>query len=700
MENKCIRNMEGAKDMNIKEMITRLTFEEKTVLLTGGGALKTEENKRLGIPKLEMSDGPHGIRRLLKHPNPIHEQECNIRGGDVCFPTASAMGCTWNKELIYETGQAIAADCKEEGVQMLLAPGVNMKRTPLCGRNFEYFSEDPILSGELGAEFIKGVQTAGVATSLKHFAVNNQEIERSSISVEVDERTLREYYLKPFEIALKKGMPKSVMCAYNKLGGIWCSENQWLLKDLLREEWGYDGLVVSDWHAVHSPAKALAAGLELQMPKNEKITECLKDGIEKRIITEEDIDAALERYLNFLFDILKDSVKQKPYDRKEQHEIAKKGALEAITLLKNENDILPILPLKYKKIAIFGTFAEETVIQGGGSSRVTVEKESIETPIDFIRQYATSDMEIIYESLYDKVTLGMEMFRTIQRTTKDIDLAIVFAANEQEYETEGIDRNKLTFSDYINDCINEINKYCPNTVVVMQTGACTAPRGWKDSVKGLIQMGYVGEAGGSAIAEILYGIENPCGKLSETFITSVRSDLDYPGDGRKVWYREGMFVGYRYYDKNPEHVWFPFGHGLSYTRFQYSDLVITPENSNTSKQKVIVKCKVKNIGDRSGKEIVQLYLKQNDGIAMKPEKELKAFDKVLLQAGEEKVITFILDTEAFSYYNTYLKSWHVESGEYQILVGASATDLRLAANYHILWDEDYTIDLKHKAVIL
>ncbi len=686
--------------MNIKEIIRQLTLEEKTVLLTGGGALKTAENERLGIPKLEMSDGPHGIRRLLKHPNPIHEQKCNIQGGDVCFPTASAMGSTWNRDLIYETGMAIAADCMEEGVQMLLAPGVNMKRTPLCGRNFEYFSEDPVLSGELGAAFIKGVQETGVAASLKHFAVNNQEIERSSISVEVDDRTLREYYLKPFEIAVEKGKPKSVMCAYNKLGGIWCSENRWLLKDLLREEWGYDGLVVSDWHAVHSPAKSLAAGLELQMPKNEKITECLKDGIGKGIITEDDIDAALERYLTFLFNVLKETKEKKPYDRKRQHEIAKKGALEAITLLKNENNILPIIRQKYKRIAVFGTFAEDTVIMGGGSSRVTVEKESIEKPIDFIRQLAPSDMEIIYEPLYDKVTSGMEMFRTIHQITREIDLAIIFVANEHEYETEGIDRSRLTFSDYMNDCINEINKYCPNTVVVMQTGACTAPLGWKDSVKGLIQMGYVGEAGGSAIAEILYGIENPCGKLSETFITSVRSDLDYPGDGRKVWYREGMFVGYRYYDKHPEDVWFSFGHGLSYTQFQYSDLVITPESSKDSEQKVTVKFHVRNIGDRIGKEIVQLYIKQEDSIVMKPVKELKAFDKVLLQAGEEKEITFNLDTEAFSYYNTYLKSWHVESGEYQIMVGASATDLRLTADYHILWDKDYTIDLKHKAIIL
>lgn len=686
--------------MNINEIMKQLTLEEKTLLLTGGGALKTAENKRLGIPKFEMSDGPHGIRRLLNHPISIYSQECNIKGGDVCFPTASAMGNTWDRELIYEIGQAIAAECREEGVQMLLAPGVNMKRTPLCGRNFEYFSEDPVLSGELGAAFIQGVQSEGVATSLKHLAVNNQEIERSTISVEVDERTLREYYLKPFEIAIKKGNPGSVMCAYNKLGGIWCSENRWLLHDLLRKEWGYEGLVVSDWRAVHSPAKSLAAGLDLQMPMNENITEQLVKGLETSVITEQDIDLALEHYLILLNHILEGVQIRKPYNRSVQHQIAKKAALQAITLLKNEKDILPILPQKYKKIAVFGSFAEEPVIMGGGSSRVTVEKESIERPIDFIRKYADQEMEIIYEPLFDKVLSGWEMLRTIHKMINEIDLAIVFVANTQESETEGIDRFRLTFADYMNDCINEISKYCPNTIVVMQTGSCTSPQGWKDQVAGILQMGYTGEAGGSAIAEILYGIENPCGKLSETFITDLRAEMDYPGDKKKVWYQEGMMVGYRYYDRNPENIWFSFGHGLSYTKYQYFNLFITPEFSNTSDQKVDVSFKVKNVGDRSGYEIIQLYLRQKDSVVLKPEKELKAFEKVFLQPGEEKSISFCLETEEFSYYNTYLKEWHVESGEYDILIGASSQDIRLRAKYGVNWDNDYSKNLKGHALIL
>lgn len=686
--------------MEIKDIISKLTLEEKALLLTGGGALKTTENKRLGIPKIEMSDGPHGIRRLLNHPISEYVQKCNIEGGDVCFPTASAMGSSWNKELVREVGQAIAQDCIAEDIQVLLAPGVNMKRTPLCGRNFEYFSEDPILSGKLGAAFIKGVEGEGVATSLKHFALNNQEIDRSIISVEVDERTLREYYLKAFEIIVKDANPKSVMCAYNKVGGIWCSENKWLLDDILRKEWNYEGLVVSDWHAVHSPAKALAAGMELQMPKNPDIINEIKDGISKGIISENDVNFAVEKILQFIFDRKKETKKSINYDRKNQHQIAKKAALEGITLLKNEDHVLPITQGKYKKIGVFGTFAEEPVIQGGGSSKVTVDKDSIEKPLDFIRNYTFSDTEVIYEPLYHRITTGLDLKRTIYDITKEVDLSIVFIANEPECETEGIDKTRLTFSEYMNDCVNEISKSCENTIVVMQTGSCTAPDGWQNNVKGILQMWYGGEAAGSAIAEILFGIENPSGKLSETFITKPRNDINYPGDGIKVWYQEGMFVGYRYYDKYPEDVWYPFGHGLSYTEFEYSDLVITPTKSENENQKVQVKFKVKNTGKWNGKEVVQLYVGKKDSIVLRPDKELQAFEKITLMQGEEQEVVMELDARALAYYNTYLKEWHVESGVYEIKVGASSTDIRLTSTYYVSWEKDYTGAQKNDALIL
>jgi beta-glucosidase len=684
----------------IKVWLQEMTLDEKCSLLTGGGALKTTAIERLGIPKLEMSDGPHGVRRLLKHPIPEYVQECNIPGGDVCFPTASAMGSTWNKELVYATGQAIARDCHEEGIDMLLAPGVNMKRTPLCGRNFEYFSEDPILSGELGAAFIQGVQSMGIGTSLKHFAVNNQEIWRSSISVEVDERTLREFYLKPFEIAVKKGKPMSVMCAYNKLGGIWCSENKWLLQDLLQKEWGYDGLIVSDWHAVHNPSKALAAGMDLQMPRNLEIVEQLKDGLKQELITEEDIDRACVAILKLITGIKEQKRSVEPYHRSEQHEVAYQCAVEAITLLKNEQAILPIQTENYKGIAVFGEFAKNPVIMGGGSSKVTVDEESIDQPLSYIQEHVAKHLKIAYEPIYVTAVQGATRARRIQELAQDTDLAIVFAANEPELETEGVDRNRLTFSDYINDTIDEICTYYSNVILVMQTGSCIIPGRWADKAKGIVQMWYSGEAGGRAIADILFGSANPCGKLSETFISKIREGIDYPGNGRYVWYNEGSFHGYRYYDGHTEEVWYPFGHGLSYTEFEYSALEITPTSSSDEKQEVTVTFNLKNIGNIRGKEIVQLYVGQEEPIAMRPDKELKAFDKIELEAGEEKQITFRLSAEDFSYYNTYRKDWHAESGYYTIKIGASSSDIRLTGEYKLIWIKDYTVVLKNKAIIL
>ncbi len=684
---------------SIDELLEAMTLEEKCTLLTGGGALKTAQLERLGIPKLEMSDGPHGVRRLLKHPVPEYEQECNIAGGDVCFPTASAMGSTWNRELVYETGQAIARDCTQEGIDLLLAPGVNMKRTPWCGRNFEYFSEDPMLSGELGAAFIRGVQSMGIGTSLKHFAANNQEIGRSSISVEADERTLREYYLKPFEIAVKKGKPVSVMCAYNKLGGIWCSEHKWLLQEVLQKEWGYQGLIVSDWHAVHNPAKALAAGMDLQMPRNERIIEQIKKGLQLKLITEEDLNRACASILELITYLEKQPKTAEEYNRSRQHETAYRCALEAITLLKNEDNLLPVQTDQYKGITVFGEFAEYPVIMGGGSSRVTVEERSIDKPLDHIVSYTQDRVNLIYEPIYGTALEGTKRGRRIQELAQSTELAIVFAANEPERETEGVDRIRLTFSDYINDTIDEICTYYKNVIIIMQSGACVIPGRWSAKAKSILQMWYSGEAGGRAIADILFGKENPSGKLSETFIKTNREGLNYPGNDRYVWYQEGTFVGYRYYDLHPQEIWYPFGHGLSYTTFEYSKFSITPASSD-EKQEVTVSFMLKNTGKHTGKEVIQLYVGQEAPMVLRPEKELKAFDKVELEPGEEKQITFHLTPDAFSYYNPYLKEWHAESGYYNIKVGSSSRDIRLSGNYKLAWDRDYTVVLKDTAMIL
>lgn len=684
----------------VEKWLKELTLEEKCLLLTGGGDLRTASVERLGIPYLEMSDGPHGVRRLLGHPT--YPQEVNIEGGDTCFPTASAIGSSWNREMGEIMGRAIARDCRQEGIDILLAPATNMKRTPLCGRNFEYYSEDPVLAGEMSAAFINGVQSEGVGTSLKHYACNNQELNRGTVSVEVDERTLREYYLEAFRIAIEKSNPDSVMCAYNKLGGIWCSENKWLLTDVLKNEWGYDGLVVSDWGAVHDISKAIAAGLDLEMPQNTNIVESIKEGIEKGIVTEEQINQSCRKILTYLLRMT-EKRKKEPYDRAEQHRLAYQAAAESITLLRNEGSILPLKPENFGKkgkLVVFGRGAEEPVFMGGGSSAVTVEDRTVEKPIDWIRKYCEGKCEVVYERYGPEMTDRDRLMRTRQ-VRDESDTAVVFVSSELYHETEAEDRRSIAIPEYINEYLESIRWCFENVVVVLQTGCCTVSGAdWPQGVKGVIQMWLSGESGGKAIADILFGKVNPSGKLSETFMREIRKDMLHRTWDRSMRYSEGLDIGYRYYDKHPEEVWFPFGHGLSYTTFEYGNLRVSPESSNSPDTKVEVSFTVKNTGDIAGKEVVQLYVAPVDSTVYRPVKELKAFDKIYLEAGEEKTVNFTLDRHAFAYFNPYLHDWHVEGGDYEILVAASSTDIRLRTVYSVEYDTDYTLSPKKKAMIL
>ncbi len=686
-------------ELNVDKWMSELTFEEKCKFLTGYMALSSASNDRVGIPNIEMSDGPHGVRRLIGHDK--FPQDCNIEGGDCCFPTASAMASSWNREVAYEAGMAIAEDCKQEGIDLLLAPAVNMKRTPLCGRNFEYFSEDPVLAGEMAGAFIKGVQDNGVGTSLKHFAANNQELDRSSISVEIDERTLREYYLEAFRIAIEKGEPETVMCAYNKLGGIWCSENPWLLREILRDEWGYEGLMVSDWGAVHNAPKAFANGMELQMPCNKSIYADMLEGIEKGIITEEEIEKICRKVLEYIAHRVSVREEKKPYDRAAQHEKARAAAAECITLLKNEEKILPIVPEKYKKIVVFGNQAEKPTYMGGGSSHVSIEEKSVDIPLDFIKEYCADKVELQYEPMFDcDLSIWDKRAKIRSLGAEEGVLALVFAGDETWHESEEYERRRLTFPDKVNDVLEYVNQYFSDVIVVMQSGACTMGTGWQNGVKGLIQMWLAGEGGGKAIADILFGKINPSGKLSETFMTRLSDHLLHVSNTKKIRYAEGMDVGYRYYDRNPQDVWYPFGHGLSYTEFEYSDIEVTPDYSTNPEGTVSVSFTLKNVGDRDGKEVVELYVRPTDNTVVRPEKELKDFCKVSLRAGESKRIEFTLGSRAFSYFNPFLHEWHVESGRYEILVAASSTDIRLKAPYLIEWDKDYTLSQKGGAMVL
>ena len=677
--------------MNVEKIIEQMSIDEKAQMLTGFES-KTKGFDYLGVSPVSMVDGPYGVKK----------RKSKVEGGCVCFPTPSALGASWNRDLAFQMGSAIGLECRNEGYEMLLGPGVNMKRTPYCGRNFEYYSEDPILSGYMAASFIQGVESQGVGTSIKHYAANNQEYKRATINSEIDERTLREYYLKPFEIALKNSNPTSVMCAYNKLNGIWCSENKYLLSDILRNEWKYDGIVVSDWGAVHDACKAIRAGLNLDMPGNKNIINDIKKGLQNGELTLEELDDAVRRILCFVSRV-KDMQKTEKfvYSREKQHETAKQIAGECITLLKNDDDVLPITNNKYKKIGVFGEAAQRPAIMGAGSSAILVDNDKIDKPLDFIISNAEKEGIEVYYSPVAKTSfpngfMGAEDVGELNNWSRgnDFDAMILFVSDNYglDVETEYWDRENITFSNYLNGMIESACNACDNVIVVMQTGSAVLPGRWRERVKGIVHMWYAGEAGGSAVADVLFGIINPSGKLSESFANCERTDMDAVGDGNKVWYSEGMFAGYRYYDAHPEQVWFPFGHGLSYTKFKYSNLTVSDNAAHDKKFEVTISFDVKNVGKITGKEIVQLYLSHKNSVVLKPEKELRAFDKIELLPGEEKKVSFTLTEQDFCYYNICLRDWHVESGKYEILIGASSADIRLQSEFDVEYISDYSIN--------
>jgi beta-glucosidase len=674
--------------MDAKTVVSKLSIAEKLSLLIGKDTWNTVSIESKGIPSISVSDGPHGLRKEI-----TAENGQTITEEAVCFPTASAMAATWNTELVRKTGQALGEECGAKGVDILLGPGTNIKRTPLCGRNFEYFSEDPLLAGELAAAYIEGVQSMGVGTSVKHFAANNQEYDRFQISSEVDIRALREIYFKPFEIAVKKAKPWTVMCAYNRLNGIYCSENRFILNDILREEWGFDGFVVSDWGAVHDRVKSLQATLELQMPYCKEDLDALKQAYENGTITDEQIDAAVERLLNIVF-MACDNRKSraKKYNPDIHHNLAKEVALEAITLLKNEADILPIKKEKVKSIAVLGSYAKTFPIQGGGSSQVNPIKQ--ENCFDQMMELTGSDFEIKYGVLYQSwqhVHVIREMNEAMELAGNS-DLTIIFAGPPLNAEREEYDRDNIALPPHIEDAILKIAAKNPNTVVVVQAGSAIDMSSWIDNVKGVVFSWFSGQAGGSALAEILFGLSNPCGKIAETFplrIEDTPAYATYPGNGYASWYAEGIMVGYRYYDTYNRKVLFPFGHGLSYTSFEYADLIIAPDVA-TEAETVTVRFKIKNTGSLQGKEVIQLYVKDSDCKVLRPDKELKAFAKIHLKPGEEKQVRFELAKDAFSYFNTSLNAWHIESGRFEILVGSSSRDIRLKGNLFIKASVDYS----------
>ena len=659
--------------MNIDIIMKELTLEEKASLCSGLDFWHTKPVERLDIPSVMVSDGPHGLRKNVEDSENPNE---SIKA--VCFPTASALACSFDRTLLETLGKAIGEECQHERLAVALGPGCNIKRSPLCGRNFEYFSEDPYLSGQLAAAHIKGVQSRGVGTSLKHFACNNQEYRRMSVSAEVSERALRQIYSAPFETAVKESRPWTVMCSYNRINGVFSSENKRLLTDILRDEWGFDGLVMSDWGAVNDRVEGIKAGLDLEMPTSyEKNDRLIIEAVKSGRLNESELDKCVRRILEMIDRYLENAEPKTLWDMNRHHELARRIESECIVLLKNENEVLPLN--KNKKIAFIGKFAETPRYQGGGSSHINSFK--VTSALDAVSEYA----EVTYAEGYDLTGNSNEILLSkAVSCAENADTAVIFAGLPDEYESEGYDRSHMSLPENQLKLIDEICRVNKNTIVVLHNGS-PVEMPFAGKVKGILETYLGGQAVGGAVCDVLFGKSNPCGKLPETFpikLSDNPSYLNFPGEGDKVQYNEGIFVGYRYYDyKNTEPL-FPFGHGLSYTAFEYSDFKLSHSEINDGKL-LTAEVIVRNIGSRAGKEIVQLYVSGRKSSVIRPLKELKGFEKVELKPGEAKKVMFRLDSRAFSYYCEEIGDWYAESGEYEIMVGASSADIRLKDSVYV-----------------
>lgn len=653
---------------DLHALIAQMTLEEKAALCTGASAWTTTPVARLEVPELLMSDGPHGVRRVPD----IHSLALQSLPA-TCFPTASCLASTWDVALLRRLGETLAEECLALGVDVLLGPGVNMKRSPLGGRNFEYFSEDPYLAGELAASLINGVQSQGVGTALKHFAVNNQEFQRFSINAEVDERTLREIYLPAFEKAVKQAQPWMVMCAYNKLNGHYCSEHHALLTGILKTEWGFEGLVVSDWGAVHDRAASLRGGLDLEMPgPQERRTQAVVAAVRSGELDEALLNESVRRILRLVFKA-RATPKTGTFDVEAHHAFAHQLASEGMVLLKNNG----LLPLKAQQhIAVIGRAAESAHFQGGGSSHINATR--VDVPFKELQRQA-GEAELTYAEGYPTDnSFRQELIDQAVSVAQTAEVALLYIALPSFKESEGYDRPDLDLTAQQIALIKAVAQVQPNTVVVLNNGAPVAMDEWIDGVAAVLEAWMMGQAGGAAIADVLFGRVNPSGKLAETFprrLTDTPAHLNWPGEAGAVRYGEGLFIGYRYYDAKELPVLFPFGYGLSYTTFAYSN----PRASAARFKDVdglTVSLDVTNTGDYAGKEIVQVYVRDQKSGLVRPAKELKGFAKVDLQPGETKSVSIALDFRAFAYYQPEHKQWVTEDGDFDILIAASAADIR------------------------
>ncbi len=679
--------------MKHPEIVNKMSLEQKAAFISGLDYWHTQGSEELGLPSINITDGPHGLRK--KNENKKASDGIGL-GNSVpatCFPPASTSSCSWDPELLTLAGEALGEECLKEKVSVVLGPGMNIKRSPVCGRNFEYFSEDPVLAGKLAAGLVKGVQSKGVGTSLKHFACNSQEAYRMIVDEVVDERALRELYLTAFEICVKEAKPWTVMNSYNRINGEYASQNEYLQNKVLRNEWGFDGLIVTDWGSSVDRVPGILCGTDLEMPSSGGystaiVIEAVKNGtlsedaLNERVDTVVDLilksKPALEKGCEFSFD--------------EHHAVARRVAEGSMVLLKNDNNILPLK--QGARVAVIGELAKAPRFQGAGSS--VINPTRLDNALEELQKLGTN---VTYAKGYDKSkdVRDENLFNEARTAAQNADIAVVFVGLTEEFEGEGYDRLNIEMPKCHNELVSEIAKVNPNTVVVL-AGGSVINLPWINEVGALLNAGLGGQATGSATANILTGIVNPSGKTSETYPLSFSDNPtygNYPAGPVTSEHRESVYIGYRYYDKARKDVLFPFGYGLSYTQFQYSDMKVSADEI-TDKDTLEVSFKVKNIGSVDGAEVAQLYVSDRESTIFRPVKELKAFKKVFLKAGEEKEITFTLSKRDFAFFNVYLGDYQVETGLFDILVGASSRDIKLLKTVTVTSDEktiipDYSV---------
>lgn len=666
--------------MKHPEIVEKMSLEQKAKFVSGYDYWHLEEAKELGLPKIMVTDGPHGLRKQ----NTDKKTSDGIGLGNsvpaTCMPPAATSACSWDEDLLREEGEALAEECLQEKVSVILGPGTNIKRSPVCGRNFEYFSEDPLLAGKMSANLINGCQSKGIGNSLKHFACNSQEAFRMVVNEVIDERTIREIYFPAFEIAVKEAQPWTVMNSYNRINGVYASQNYWLQEQVLRKEWGFKGLVLTDWGASVDRIPGLENGTDLEMPSSGTLnTQRIIDAVNNGTLKEEVLDKRVDNVVDLIIKSKPALEKEFKFDVEAHHSIARKVAEGSMVLLKNEDGILPLK--SGAKVAVIGELAKAPRFQGAGSSVINPTK--LDNAYD---ELVKLGVDVTYAQGYEKGKdeINSQLVSEAKNVAAKADVALVFVGLTEEFEGEGYDRENINMPSSHNNLVSEIAKANENTVVVLAGGSVVYIP-WISEVKALLNSGLGGQAGGSAVANILTGKVNPSGKTAETYPLTFEDNPtfgNYPGGPVVSEHKESVYIGYRYYDTAEKEVLFPFGYGLSYTTFEYSGIKLSAKEINDT-DTLKVSFTIKNTGNVDGAEIAQVYVADKESTIFRPKKELRAFTKVFLKAGESKEVTLELSKRAFAYYNVNLGDWHVESGDFEIMVGASSRDIKLTDTVNV-----------------